>query len=89
MADYVRGQDILSALKYYFFKVNPMLVADIGEKLAECHNIMEVLRVGLNASEVEAQNPVELLNAVGDSAQAVEAALPPQVGVLPGEQANY
>lgn len=89
MADYVRGQDILSALKYYFFKANPMLVNDIGEKLAECHNIMEVLRVGLDAESVEAQNPVELLNAVGDNIQAMETELPPHIGVLPGGQNNY
>jgi hypothetical protein len=87
MADYVRGQDILSALKYYFFKVNPNSVADIGEKLAACHNIMEVLRVGLDAESVKAQNPVELLNALGDN--IIQDQLPPQVGVLPGEQANY
>ena len=87
MADYVRGQDILSALKYYFFKANPLLVNDIGEKLAECHNIMEVLRVGLDAENVEAQNPVELLNACGDN--IIQEQLPPQIGVLPGEQANY
>lgn len=90
MADYVRGHDILSALKYYFFKRNPENVADIADKLAECHNIMEVLRVGLDAEAIlgvgndTAQNPVELLNALGD-VELASMEIPGGVMVGPGQ----
>ena len=66
MADYTRGTDLVSALKYYMSKGGH--VVDVS-KLADCHSELDCWRLFFGY-EGEAKNLVELFNALGDNSTA-------------------
>lgn len=64
MADYTRGTDLVSALKYYMATGGSV---DDVSKLADCHSELDCWRLFFGY-EGEAKNLVELFNALGDNA---------------------